>query len=231
MRPMKHKGKAFQAGLKVVTWALIALVAITVVSLVAALVGTFLAAISGILFGVWVLFALSCLWFFRDPDPRVPMGPGQIVAPAHGKVDLIEETTEPEFVGGPCRRISIFLSVFAVHVQKAPVAGRIVYRQHHPGEFLNAMRPESALRNEHVVFGIESNEKPGEKLTVRLIAGVIARRIVPWAVVGDEVARGERLSLIRFGSRVDLFLPLEHRVMVRVGDTVRGGETVVAERV
>lgn len=231
MRVMKHAGKAFRAGLKVIFWALIGLVVITVIGLIAALVGTFVAAFSGLLFGLWVLFALSCLWFFRDPNPRVPMGPEKIVAPAHGKVDLIDETTETEYLGIPCRRVSIFLSVFDVHVQNAPVAGRITYQEHHPGEFLNAMRPESALRNEHVVMGIESSEKPGEKLAIRLIAGVIARRIVPWAKVGDEVARGERLSLIQFGSRVDLFLPLEYHLLVQVGDRVRGGETVVAERV
>jgi phosphatidylserine decarboxylase len=231
MQWMKHAGKAFRAGLKVIFWALIGLVAITVVSLVAALVGTFVAALSGLLFGLWFLFALSCLWFFRDPDPHVPLEAERIVAPAHGKVDGIEETTESEYLGGPCRRVSIFLSVFDVHVQKAPVAGRIAYLEHHPGEFLNAMRPESALRNEHVVIGIESNERAGEKLALRLIAGLIARRIVPWAKVGDEVARGERLSLIQFGSRVDLYLPLEYRLLVQVGDRVRGGETVVAERV
>jgi phosphatidylserine decarboxylase len=227
---MKHAGKAFQTGMKLVFWALIGLVALTVIGLIAAFVGTFVAAFSGFLFGLWVLFALSCLWFFRDPNPRVPLGAEVIVAPAHGKVDVIDETTEPEYLGVPCRRVSIFLSVFDVHVQNAPVAGRIAHLEHHPGEFLNAMRPESALRNEHVVVGIESSEAPGERLALRLIAGVIARRIVPWAKVGDEVARGERLGLIQFGSRVDLFLPLTYRLKVRVGDRVRGGETVVAER-
>jgi phosphatidylserine decarboxylase len=128
MRAMKHAGKAFQAGLKVVTWALIGLAVITIMGLIAALVGTFVAAFAGFLFGLWVLFALACLWFFRDPSPRVPLGPGQIVAPAHGKVDLIEETTELEYLGRSMPAHFDFLSVFAVHVQNAPVAGRIVYR-------------------------------------------------------------------------------------------------------
>jgi phosphatidylserine decarboxylase len=231
MRGMKHAGKAFQAGLKVVFWALIALAVITIMGLIAALVGTFVAAFAGFLFGLWVLFALACLWFFRDPNPRVPLGADQIVAPAHGKIDVIEETTELEFLAGPCRRISIFLSIFDVHVQNAPVAGRVAHLEHHPGEFMNAMRPESSLRNEHVLLGIESSEKAGERIALRLNAGVIARRIVPWAKVGDIVARGERLSLIQFGSRVDLFLPLEYRLLVQVGDRVRSGETVVAERI
>jgi phosphatidylserine decarboxylase len=158
------------------------------------------------------------------------MGGDLIVSPAHGKVDLIEETSEPAFLGGPCRRVSIFLSVFDVHVQQAPVAGRIAHLKHQSGQFLNAMKPESALKNEHLLVGIESNEKSGERIAIRLIAGLIARRIVPWIGVGDEVARGERLSLIQFGSRVDLFLPTEYRVLARIGDHVRGGETVIATR-
>jgi len=106
-----------------------------------------------------------------------------------------------------------------------------VQLRHKPGEFLNAMNRESALRNENVLIGLESSEKPGERLGIRLISGVIARRIVPWTAVGDAVSRGERLSLIQFGSRVELYFPLTYQVRVAVGDRVRGGETVVVERV
>jgi phosphatidylserine decarboxylase len=228
---MKHAGKAWRAGLKVITWTFVGLLALTVLGLVAAFVGTFVAATSGILFGIWVLLSLFCLWFFRDPNPRVPLGADLILSPAHGKVDIIDEVTEPDFLGGGCRRVSIFLSVFDVHVQHAPTAGRIAYLQHKPGQFLNAMNHESALRNENVLLGVESSERPGERLGVRLIAGLIARRIVPWVGVGDEVSRGERLSLIQFGSRVELYFPLNYRVRVAVGERVRGGESVVVERV
>jgi phosphatidylserine decarboxylase len=228
---MKHAGKAWRAGLKVIAWTFVGLLVLTVLGLVAAFVGTFVAATSGILFGLWVLLSLFCLWFFRDPNPRVPLGAGLILSPAHGKVDIIDEVVEPEFMGGACRRVSIFLSVFDVHVQNAPTAGRIVHLQHTPGQFLNAMNRESALRNENVLLGLESGERPGERLGIRLIAGVIARRIVPWVGVGDEVARGERLSLIQFGSRVELYFPLNYQVRVVVGNRVRGGETVVVERV
>jgi phosphatidylserine decarboxylase len=228
---MKHAGKAPRAGLKVIAWTFVGLMVLTVVGILAAFVGTFVAAASGFLFGLWVLLSLFCLWFFRDPNPRVPLGPDLIVSPAHGKVDIIDEVEEPEFIGGACRRISIFLSVFDVHVQNAPAAGRIVHLRHKPGQFLNAMNQESALRNENVLLGIESGERPGERLGVRLIAGVIARRIVPWVAVGDEVARGERLSLIQFGSRVELYFPLTYRVRVAVGNRVCGGETLLVERV
>ena len=198
--------------------------------ILAAFVGAFVAAISGFFFGLWVLFALFCLWFFRDPNPNVPLGADVIVAPAHGKVDVIDETAEPDFIGGPCRRISIFLSVIEVHVQKAPVAGKIAHLKHTPGQFMSALRTECSAHNENVLVGFDSSEKPGEKIAVRLIAGVLARRIVPWIVVGDVVARGERVSLIQFGSRVDIYLPLSSKIQIKLGDKVRGGETVVATR-
>jgi phosphatidylserine decarboxylase len=228
---VKHKGKATQAALKIILWTLVVLLVISTVGILGLLVGTFVAAISGFLFGVWVLFALFCLWFFRDPNPEVPSNAEAILAPAHGKVDVIDETTEPEFMSGPCRRVSIFLSVLEVHVQKAPVAGRIAHLKHTPGQFISALKLESATNNENILIGFDSSEKPGEKIAVRLIAGVLARRIVPWISLGDEVARGERVSLIQFGSRVDIYLPIDTKIQVKLGDKVRGGETVIATRV
>jgi phosphatidylserine decarboxylase len=225
---VKHKGKATRAGLKIVFWTLVALVAITAIGIVAVFVGAFVAAIAGFLFGAWALFALFCLWFFRDPDPRVPLGAALVVAPGHGRVDVIDECTEPEFLAGPCRRVSIFLSLFDVHVQQAPVAGKIACVRHHAGQFLNAMQLDSAAVNENVLIGLDASEPPGGRVAVRLIAGVLARRIVPWVTVGDEVARGDRISLIQFGSRVDLYLPPGAEVQVKLGDRVRGGETVIA---
>jgi len=227
---MKHKGKATQAALKLIFWTLVALLVVTFLEMFAALVGAFLATVSGLLFALWALFSLFCLWFFRDPDPQVPPEGNVIVAPAHGMVDVIDETTESEFVGGRCRRVSIFLSVIEVHVQRAPVAGKISHLKHTPGKFINALRQESAAHNENVLIGFDSGERPGEKIAVRLIAGVLARRIVPWISFGDEVARGERISLIQFGSRVDTYLPPGAQVRVKLGERVRGGETVIAAR-
>lgn len=210
--------------------ALILLLAVLVGGLIAAKLARFIAMISTILVGLWVLFAAFTLYFFRDPDPRTPPDPDAIVAPGHGKVDLVDQTTEAEFMGGACRRISIFLSVFDVHVQQAPVDGRVTLVRHRPGQFLNAMRLDSAALNENVLIGFETNHARTPRVGVRLIAGLIARRILPWVETGDEVARGHRISLIQFGSRVDLYLPLSARVEVKVGDRVRGGETVVARR-
>ena len=225
---VKHQGKAFQAGLRIIFWSLVLLLVVTASGIVAALVGTFVAAIAGLLFGLWVLFALSCLFFFRDPNPNVPMEAGVVVSPGSGKVDAIEEFHEEEFMGGRCRRISVFLSILDVHVQRTPTAGRIALLKYNRGEFLNAMKIESGLKNENLLIGIESSERPGERIGVRLIAGMIARRILPWIVLGDEVARGERMSLIRFGSRVDLYLPMEMRVEIQVGTRVQGGATIIA---
>lgn len=227
---MKHAGKARQAGLRLIGWTLVMLALLLVGGVLATIVGSIVAAVATTLIVVWALFAVFTLNFFRDPDPRVPSDPNVFVAPAHGKVDLIDETTEEEFMGGRCRRISIFLSVFDVHVQNAPVSGKVLYFRHCPGKFLNAMRTECSSQNENVLVGFESADAPGERVGVRLIAGLLARRIVPWVAVNDTVERGERISLIQFGSRVDLYLPPNVTLRVKLGDRVKGGETIVAAR-
>ena len=190
--------------------------------------GTLVLALSGVLGGLWVLFVLFTFYFFRDPDPLPPTGPNLVIAPGHGKVDTIDTTTEDEFMGGECQRISIFLSVFDVHVQNAPITGRIAFFKHTPGQYLNAMRADCAQFNENVLIGIESVDPRGAKIGVRLIAGLIARRIVPFIAQNDAVLRGERISLIQFGSRTDLYLPLSAKINIKMGDRVVGGETVMA---
>jgi len=228
---MKHAGKATQAALHLIYWPLVFLLGLMLASVLAKFLGGVLIYLAGGLLGLWVLFGLFCFYFFRDPDPTIPLAAEAIVAPAHGKVDLIDEIEEPEFMGGRCRRISIFLSITDVHVQRAPVAGRIAFQKRTAGQFLNAMRTDSAAFNENVLIGFESAERDGERVAVRVIAGAIARRIVVWAETGATAARGERLSLVQFGSRCDLLLPIEARVVARLGQSVRGGETVLAHRV
>ncbi len=178
--------------------------------------------------GAWVLFLFFSLYFFRDPDPRVPTDLGAVVAPAHGLVDCVEQVDEPQFLGGRCRRVSILLSVLDVHVQNAPVAGRIAFLKYQPGRFLSALKTASARGNENLLIGIESSERPGARIAVRQIAGVLARRVVSWVNLDEIVARGQRLGLIQYGSRCDLYLPLAFAVTVRPGNRVTGGETVVA---
>ena len=122
----------------------------------------------------------------------------------------------------------MFLSVLDVHVQNAPAGGKVSLMKYTAGQFLSAIRTESALHNENVLLGFELNDPPGKKVGVRLIAGVLARRIVPWVVEGQELVRGERISLIQFGSRAEVYLPEEAKIRVKVGDKVVGGETVLA---
>lgn len=225
---MKHAGKARAAALRLILWTLAVLAAALLAGFLAWFIGSAILALFSGLVGLWVVFAGFTFYFFRDPEPRVPAGPNLIVAPAHGTVDVIDETTESEVLGGPCRRISIFLSVFDVHVQNAPAAGKVTFFRHQPGRYLNAMRSESASENENVLIGLAPRERPGSPLGVRLVAGLIARRIVPWVASGDDVARGERIGLIQFGSRVELYLPLSAKIRTRLRDKVVGGETVVA---
>lgn len=210
-------------------WSGAAVLALLAMAFLGKAIGTIILSIGGGLAGLWVLFALFTFYFFRDPDPRVPSGKNLVIAPGHGKVDAIDTTTEPDFMGGECQRISIFLSVIDIHVQNAPVTARVAYFKHTPGQYLNALNADSAKFNENVLIGLESAEPAGEKVGVRLIAGLIARRIVPWVRADDAVQRGERISLIQFGSRVDVYLSRNARIKVKLGDKAVGGETVLAQ--
>ena len=227
---VKHKGKAKAAFHRIMLWAL---GIYWILGLLLILVSRFF--IPGILVagvitltGLLIGFALFAGYFFRDPEAQVPVGSGLIVAPGHGTVDVIDETEESSVLGGRCRRVSIFLSVFNVHVQQAPVAGTVIRVRHTPGQFLNAMKLESAALNENVLIGFQTSEPACGPVAIKLITGLIARRIIPWVQEGDVVAKGERVSLIQFGSRVDIYLPLQAKVAVALGDRVVGGETVVA---
>src|SRR5512133_131347 len=226
---MKHAGKARKAAFKIIVITLIAGFLFWAVVAVASVIGTLLSAAAiPVLAIIWVLFALFTLYFFRDPSPTVPPGANLVVSPAHGKIDAVDTITENQFMGGECQRVSMFLSVFNVHVQNAPVGGKVTFLRYTMGQFLNAMKSESAIHNENVLLGFQASEPPGHRVAVRLIAGVIARRIVPFVEVGDDVARGDRVSLIQFGSRADVYLPMGTTIQVKVGDAVVGGETVLA---
>jgi phosphatidylserine decarboxylase len=177
---------------------------------------------------LWLLFALFTFYFFRDPTANTPQESGLIVSPGHGKVDVIEQLAESKVTGGPCHRLSIFLSVIDIHVQNAPVSGKVVRVLRTSGQFISALKADSAEFNENVLIEFDSTQTPGEKIVLRLIAGVLARRIVPFVQPGDDLRRGERISLIQFGSRCDLYLPLTSQIKVKLGQKVVGGETIVA---
>lgn len=171
------------------------------------------------------VLALFVLWFFRNPTPRIPEDGRLVVAPGQGRVIDIREVEEPTFLRSAARRITIFLSVFDVHVQRAPVSGTVEHRSYKPGEYAVAWLEKASEDNEQASLGITT---PYGRVLVRQIAGLVARRIVTDPVEGDVLERGQRIGLIRFGSRVDLFVPLDWEVTCAVGDRARVGATPLA---
>jgi phosphatidylserine decarboxylase len=225
---MIHSGKARKAAFKMIFITLVLVVLVPIAGVLATVIGLSLLALFWILLAVWFVFALFTLYFFRDPNAKAPAGSGLVVSPGHGKVDVIDTLNEPQFMGGDCQRISMFLSVVDIHVQNAPVSGRVAYLKYTEGQFLNAMKTECATCNENVYIGIASTDPQNEKIGVKLIAGVLARRIIPFVEIGDQIVRGDRISLIQFGSRVDVYLPHSAKIKVKIGDRVVGGESVLA---
>ncbi|HWB58503.1 MAG TPA: phosphatidylserine decarboxylase family protein [Chthoniobacteraceae bacterium] len=175
------------------------------------------------LFGLLVIFCVLC--FFRDPDRQVPADPNAVVAAADGVVADIGQVDETEVLKAKTQRVGIFLSVFDVHTNRAPIEGKITYSKLTEGDFFDARSPEASTRNESRTWAFQGSRAT---LVVRQITGAIARRIVDWSKVGDTVRKGERFGMIRFGSRTEVYLPLNSTVMVKVGDRVRGGATVIA---
>ena len=174
---------------------------------------------------IFLALFLFTIAFFRDPNRPVPAGPNLIVAPADGRVRDIVDLDEKEILKTKTRRVGIFLSIFDVHTNRAPIDGRIVYRQHHAGLCLDARDPDCSEKNEAMTWAFEN---PRGRIVVRQLTGAIARRIVAWANVGDKLKKGERFGMIRFGSRTELYLPLNAEVLVKTGDHVSGGSTVIA---
>ncbi|HUR93227.1 MAG TPA: phosphatidylserine decarboxylase family protein [Gemmatimonadales bacterium] len=179
-----------------------------------------------IIAALWFALAVWVVAFFRDPERAWASGERLIVAPADGKVVSVVEVDEPAFLGGRAQRVSIFMNVFDCHVNRYPTGGTVAYRHYNPGQFGHAAAEKSSLSNEQSSVGLTTGRG---KVLIRQIAGLVARRIVTDHQVGTSVRQGERLGMIRFGSRVDLFLPLGTRVLVHVGDTTRVGVTVVGE--
>jgi len=176
--------------------------------------------------GIMFALAIWVIYFFRDPERTGQRGEQYVVSPADGKIVQITEVEEPAFVHGRALRISIFMNVFNVHVNRYPVSGKVGYVHYNAGKFLNAASDKASLENEQMSVGIDSAHG---RVLVRQIAGLIARRIVNYAAVGDEAEQGTRMGIIRFGSRVDVFVPPSSRVRVRVGDFPIAGVTILSE--
>jgi phosphatidylserine decarboxylase len=175
---------------------------------------------------VLTLITLWVVYFFRDPERTGERGDRLVVSPADGRIVMITDVDEPSFVHGKATRISIFMNVFNVHVNRYPVSGTVKYVHYNPGKFMNAAADKASLDNEQMSVGLEAG---GRLVLVRQIAGAIARRIVTYSKVGDTAMQAERFGLIRFGSRVDVFVPTNSRVRVKLGDKPVAGTTVLAE--
>jgi len=203
---------------------------IAIAAVVAA--GGFGFAISRRSWGLWLaafvllLLALWVAYFFRDPERIGERGPSLVVSPADGKLIMITEIDEPSFLQARAVRLSIFMNVFDVHVNRYPVEGVIKYIHYNKGKFFNAATEKSSLENEQMSVGIDNGRY---RLLVRQIAGLIARRIVTYSKVGEPVRQGDRMGIIRFGSRVDVFLPVGSKVRSKLGDITTAGVTVLAE--
>lgn len=194
--------------------------------------GAFGFAISRRSWGLWLaafvllLLALWVAYFFRDPERTGQRGASLVIAPADGKLIMITEVDEPSFIHGRATRLSIFMNVFNVHVNRYPVDGVVSHIHYNKGKFLNAAAEKSSLENEQMSVGIDTGRY---RVLVRQIAGLIARRIVTYSKLGDKVKQGDRMGIIRFGSRVDVFLPQHSVIRAKLGDVTSAGVTVLGE--
>lgn len=186
-------------------------------------------AISSAVLGVtWLFIGLSCvaifvIWFFRNPERNTPNVPKMLVSPADGKIIRIDEVERNDLIKGRFKKISIFMNIFNVHVNRIPYSGQVQSIVYHKGMFLSANIDKASDNNERNSIVIRTDD--GKEIMIVQIAGLIARRIVCWLIEGTEVRRGERFGLIRFGSRLDVYLPLDSTIAVEIGDRVRAGET------
>ncbi|MDD9304236.1 MAG: phosphatidylserine decarboxylase family protein [Desulfobacter sp.] len=180
----------------------------------------------------WVIPGLIALvatvfttWFFRDPERKIPSGEDVLVSPADGKVIIVEKLAPCEYMDGPCQKISIFMNVFNVHVNRIPLDGLVEKVKYNPGKFINASFDKASVHNERNALKIKTDS--GKTFVVVQIAGLVARRIVNCVNAGDRVQKGERYGMIQFGSRLDLYLPLSFDPAVSVGDKTRAGSTII----
>lgn len=183
--------------------------------------------IQNIIIGVSLAFYLLILQFFRIPLFEVQTDEKRVLAPADGKVVVIEETEETEYLKSKRKQISIFMSPINVHINRMPVTGVISYFKYHPGKYLVAWHPKSSTENERTTVVTKMNN--GTEIVFRQIAGALARRIKCYVKEGQQLHQGDEFGFIKFGSRVDIFLPLDAKVMIQVGDVTKGGKTVIAE--
>src|ERR1043166_114481 len=219
-----NSGKANHAAIRLILWSLAMLLGFFAVAWIGFYLGAFINSNRAWFMVPWVLFAAAVLYLFRDPDPIEPGDLNAIVSPAHGKVDVIEESAENDFMKGACKRISIRVALTDVQVQYAPLTGTVAQLIHQP-----AMKEGGPSAVENLFIGFDVIGRADTKVAVRLIGGTWGRRIVPWIKASDVISRSVRVGMMRPASRVDLYLPKNVKLMVNLGDEVAGGQSVVAK--
>lgn len=219
-----NSGLANKATIRLILWSLAALVGLFLAAWVGRELGGFVLAYHKIFIVLWLAFLLAALYLSRDPDPIEPTDLNAIVAPAHGKVDGIAETTETDFMQGACKRISIRIALTDVQVQYAPLTATVAQFKHQP-----ATREDDRTTPENLFIGLDVVGRPNTRAALRLVGGSWGRRILPWIKSNDVVSRSVRIAMMRPGSRVEMFLPPQVKMQVNVGDAVAGGQTVIAK--
>ena len=219
-----NSGHANRAAIRLILWSVVVLIGLFAAAWLGRLLGDFILSHSSLFVAPWVCFLLAVLYLFRDPDAIEPSDSNAIVSPAHGKVDVIEEMVESEFIQGPCKRLSIRVSLLDVQVQNAPIAG-VVNRFEHQ----RTMKHGGTAALENLFIGLDAVGRPGVKVGLRLVGSTWWRRIVPWIKANEVVARSVRIGMMRPATRVDLYLPSNVKLHVNLGDEVAGGQTVVAK--
>jgi phosphatidylserine decarboxylase len=219
-----NSGNANRAAIRLILWSLAALVGLFVAAWVGFHLGRFILAHPSVLLAPWAIFIIAVLYWSRDPEPVDPSDLNAIVSPAHGKVDVIEESVESEFMKGACRRISIRVSLLDVQIQNVPAASTVAHF-----DYRRAMRDGGTAGSENLLIGFDVVGRADTKIGVRLIGGTWGKRIVSWIKANDVVSRGVRIGMMRPASRVDLYLPNKVKLHVNVGDAVAGGQSVVAK--
>jgi len=215
-------GHANKVAIRMLLWSVAALLGLFVAAWVGRELGAVILAFHKVFIALWAVFIIAVLYLSRDPDPAEPADPAAIVAPAHGRVDVIEDTVENEVMKGPCKRLSIRVSLFDVQVQYAPVSGTVAHFEHRL-----ARKDKADATTETLLVGLETVGRPEMKLAVRWMGATWGRRILPWIHSGDVVSRSGRVAMMRPASRVDMFLPPAVKLHVNPGDEVAGGQSVV----
>ncbi|HWN94497.1 MAG TPA: phosphatidylserine decarboxylase [Methylomirabilota bacterium] len=219
-----NSGKANYAAIRLILGSVAVLAGFFFAAWMGSRLGGFIIAHPSPFIALWAAFLVAVLYLSRDPDPAGPSDLNAIVSPAYGKVDVIEETGESEFMEGACRRVSIRVSLTDVQVQYAPVSGTVAQFLHRP-----ARNENGASARENLFVGFDVVGRAATHIAVRLIGGTWGKRILPWIKANDVVSRGERLGMMRPAARVDLYLPAAVKLHVNIGDAVAGGQSVVAK--